>query len=115
MILDPVGGSYLQDNLKLLGMNGRLVLIGLMGGSKAEIELALMMMKRLRVIGSTLRARPVDEKATVMNQLEERVWPKLISGDIKPIVDTVFPIQDVAAAHDLVASDKTLGKVVLSL
>jgi putative PIG3 family NAD(P)H quinone oxidoreductase len=115
VILDPVGGSYLQDNLKLLGMNGRLVLIGLMGGSKAEIELALMMMKRLRVIGSTLRARPVDEKAAVMQQLEELVWPKLVSGEIKPIVDTVFPIQDIEAAHDLVASDKTLGKVVLSV
>jgi putative PIG3 family NAD(P)H quinone oxidoreductase len=115
VVLDPVGGSYLQDNLKLLGMNGRLVLIGLMGGSKTEIELALMMMKRLRVIGSTLRARPVDEKANVMQQLEERVWPKLISGEIKPIVDTVFSIKDIAAAHDLVASDKTLGKVVLSL
>ena len=115
VILDPVGGAYLLDNLKLLGMNGRLVLIGLMGGSKAEIELALMMMKRLRIIGSTLRARPVDEKAKVMRQLEERVWPKLTSGDIKPIIDTVLPIQEIAAAHDLVASDKTLGKVVLSL
>ena len=115
VILDPVGGTYLEDNLKLLGMNGRLVLIGLMGGSKTEIELAMLMMKRLRIIGSTLRARPIDEKATVMQQLEALVWPKLASGDIKPIVDTVFPIEEVEAAHDLVASDKTLGKVILTV
>jgi putative PIG3 family NAD(P)H quinone oxidoreductase len=115
VILDPVGGTYLEDNLKLLGMNGRLVLIGLMGGSKTEIELGMLMMKRLRIIGSTLRARPIDEKATVMQQLESLVWPKLASGDIKPIVDTVFPIEEVEAAHDLVASDKTLGKVILRL
>jgi putative PIG3 family NAD(P)H quinone oxidoreductase len=115
VILDPVGGTYLEDNLKLLGMNGRLVLIGLMGGSKTEIELAMLMMKRLRIIGSTLRARPIDEKATVMQQLEALVWPKLASGDIKPIVDTVFPIAEIEAAHDLVASDKTLGKVILTV
>jgi putative PIG3 family NAD(P)H quinone oxidoreductase len=115
VILDPVGGTYLEDNLRLLGMNGRLVLIGLMGGSKTEIELAMLMMKRLRIIGSTLRARPIDEKATVMQQLESLVWPKLASGDIKPIVDTVFPIEEIEAAHDLVASDKTLGKVILTV
>jgi putative PIG3 family NAD(P)H quinone oxidoreductase len=115
VILDPVGGTYLEDNLRLLGMNGRLVLIGLMGGSKTEIELAMLMMKRLRIIGSTLRARPIDEKATVMQQLESLVWPKLASGDIKPIVDTVFPIEEIDAAHDLVASDKTLGKVILTV
>jgi NADPH:quinone reductase-like Zn-dependent oxidoreductase len=91
------------------------VLIGLMGGSKTEVELAMLMMKRLRIIGSTLRARPIDEKATVMQQLEALVWPKLASGDIKPIVDTVFPIEEIEAAHDLVASDKTLGKVILTV
>ncbi|MDP4598146.1 MAG: NAD(P)H-quinone oxidoreductase [Pseudomonadales bacterium] len=115
VILDPVGGAYLQDNLKLLGMNGRLVLIGLMGGSKAEIELGLLLMKRLRVIGSTLRARPVAEKAAVMAELQARVWPAIERGDIKPIVDQVFGIEDVNAAHDLVASDQTFGKVVLSV
>ncbi|MCB1692437.1 MAG: NAD(P)H-quinone oxidoreductase, partial [Pseudomonadales bacterium] len=72
VILDPVGGAYLEDNLKLLGLNGRLVLIGLMGGSKTGIDLAQLMMKRARVIGSTLRARPIEEKAAVMGQLRER-------------------------------------------
>jgi putative PIG3 family NAD(P)H quinone oxidoreductase len=115
VILDPVGGSYLEDNLKLLGLNGRLVLIGLMGGTAAEINLGMLMMKRLRVIGSTLRARPVEEKAVVMGQLFESVWPKIESGEIRPIVDTVFPIEEVEKAHELVESDETIGKVVLSV
>lgn len=115
VILDPVGGSYLSDNLELLGLGGRLVLIGLMGGAQTEVNLGLMMMKRLRVIGSTLRARPLPEKTEIMAQLKEKVWPKIETGEIKPIVDTVFPIEETDAAHELVASDKTIGKVILSV
>lgn len=113
VILDPVGGAYLEDNLKLLGLNGRLVLIGLMGGNTASISLGLLMMKRARIIGSTLRGRPNTEKAAVMQALREKVWPRIENGDIRPIVDSTFPIQEVEAAHALVASDKTTGKVVL--
>lgn len=115
VILDPVGGVYLDDNLKLLGLNGRLVLIGLMGGNKTEIDLAALMMKRIRIIGSTLRARPTSEKAEVMSQLFEKVWPKIESAEIRPIVDTVFPIEQVDEAHKLVSTDATIGKVVLSV
>lgn len=113
VILDPVGGAYLEDNLKLLGLNGRLVLIGLMGGSKTNIDLSLLMMKRARVIGSTLRARPIAEKAAIMQALREQVWPRIESGEIRPIIDRTFPIEEAEAAHALVASDKTIGKVVL--
>jgi NADPH:quinone reductase-like Zn-dependent oxidoreductase len=91
------------------------VLIGLMGGNKAEIDLAQLMVKRARVIGSTLRARPNDEKAAVMQQLEEKVWPRIESGEIRPILDSTFTIEDIEAAHDLVASDETIGKVVLTV
>lgn len=115
VILDPVGAGYFGDNLKLLGLGGRLVLIGLMSGTKTELDLAQLMMKRARVIGSTLRARPVEEKAAIMAQLEERVWPKIESGEIKPVIEKVFPITEVSAAHELVASDKTTGKVVLAV
>ncbi len=115
VVLDPVGGAYLKENLKLLALNGRLVLIGLMGGVRAEIDLAALMMKRIRVIGSTLRARPTSEKTQVMNQLFEKVWPKIESGEIRPIIDATFPIEKVVEAHDLVSSDATLGKVVLSV
>ena len=115
VILDPVGGAYLNENLQLLSVGGRLVLIGLMGGSKVEMELAMLMMKRTRIIGSTLRARSPLEKAVVLDQLVDRVWPKIASGEIKPIVDTVLPIASVEDAHALVASDKTIGKVILSV
>ena len=86
-----------------------------MGGMKAELDLAQMMMKRARIIGSTLRTRPVTEKAVVMAQLEEKVWPKIANQDIKPIIEVVFPITDVAEAHDLIASDTTTGKVILTV
>ncbi|MBO6556544.1 MAG: NAD(P)H-quinone oxidoreductase [Pseudomonadales bacterium] len=115
VILDPVGAGYFEDNLKLLGLGGRLVLIGLMSGTKTELDLAQLMMKRARVIGSTLRARPVEEKAEIMAQLEEKVWPKIESGEIKPVIEQVFPIAEVSEAHELVASDKTTGKVVLAV
>ncbi|MCB1645352.1 MAG: zinc-binding dehydrogenase, partial [Pseudomonadales bacterium] len=101
------------DNLQLLGMNGRLVLIGLMGGARAEIDLAALMIKRCRVIGSTLRARPVAEKAEVMGQLAAKVWPKIVAGEIRPVVDREFPVTSAEEAHALVASDTTIGKVVM--
>jgi len=115
VILDPVGASYLAENLEALTLNGRLVLIGLMGGSRSEIDLAKLMMKRLRVVGSTLRARPLEEKASIMAELGQYVWPKISQGEIVPIIQQVFPIQSASEAHELVASDGTIGKVVLKV
>ena len=115
VILDPVGAGYLADNLTSLALNGRLVLIGLMGGAAAEINLGLLMMKRLRVIGSTLRARPIAAKAAVMDQLQAVVWPKIESGEIRPVVDSVYPISEADAAHQHVAANNTIGKVVLQI
>ena len=115
VILDPVGASYLAENLEALTLNGRLVLIGLMGGSRSEIDLAKLMMKRLRVVGSTLRARPLEEKASIMAELGQYVWPKISQGEIVPIIQQVFPIQAASEAHELVASDETIGKVVLKV
>jgi putative PIG3 family NAD(P)H quinone oxidoreductase len=113
VVLDPVGGTYLTQNLSCLGPGGRLVLIGLMGGAKAEVSLGLLMMKRLRVIGSTLRARPIGEKAAVMDQLLARVWPQLESGAIEPVIEAVLPVEQAEQAHALVAGNETVGKVVL--
>ncbi len=115
VILDPVGAQYLQDNLTALGLEGRLVLIGLMGGVQADLNLGVMMMKRLRIIGSTLRARAVGEKALVMDALAERVWPQIEDGAIVPIVEAEFPMADAHEAHELVAANDTFGKVVLTL
>ena len=115
VILDPVGANYLEDNMKSLSLEGRLVMIGLMGGAKASINLGLLMMKRLRIIGSTLRAQPIAKKTEIMNNLKEKVWPSLESGDIKPIIDTVIPIDEVDRAHKLMESNQTFGKVILKV
>ena len=115
VILDPVGGAYLEDNLKSLATDGRLVVIGLLGGAMAQAPLGLMMAKRLRLIGSTLRARSIAAKALVMDALLERVWPLLEDGTVKPVIERTLPIAEAAAAHDLLAGNQTFGKVVLSL
>ena len=115
VILDPVGAQYLTDNLTLLGLNGRLVLIGLLGGAAGEVNLAQLMMKRLRIIGSTLRARPIAAKAAVMDGLERDVWPRLARGDIKPIIETVMPLAKAGEGHALIATNETIGKVVLEV
>ncbi len=115
VILDPVGAAYLGDNLASLALEGRLVLIGLMSGAQSEINLGLTLMKRLRVIGSTLRARSVAAKSAVMDELRQRVWPKFESGEIKPVVDTVLPITQAEQAHQLMAEDKNVGKIVMTV
>ncbi|HPU52910.1 MAG TPA: NAD(P)H-quinone oxidoreductase [Burkholderiaceae bacterium] len=115
VILDPVGAAYLKDNLESLALDGRLVLIGLMGGVSAELPMRLMLMKRLRVIGSTLRARPIAAKTAIMAALHQRVWPLIESGAIRPIVEAVIPIAETQKAHELIASDTTFGKVVLAV
>jgi putative PIG3 family NAD(P)H quinone oxidoreductase len=115
VILDPVGAGYFEANVSSLNLDGRLVLIGLMGGVQTNLSLAPMLMKRLRIIGSTLRARSIAAKGVLMQTLHERVWPLLESGEIVPIVETVIPVAEAARAHALVASDKTFGKVILEI
>lgn len=115
VILDPVGAAYLPDNLKCLNLDGRLVIIGLLGGAVAEVPLGAMMVKRQRIIGSTLRARSVAAKAAVMDALQEHVWPLIESGTITPIIETILPVQQAGAAHDLLATNDTFGKVVLEV
>ncbi|MEJ2087662.1 MAG: NAD(P)H-quinone oxidoreductase [Gammaproteobacteria bacterium] len=115
VILDPVGAAYLADNLAVLNVDGRLVLIGLMGGAETAINLGQMMMKRARIIGSTLRARSIAAKAAVMDRLQDEVWPHIETGRIRPIVDAVIPIEEAERAHELVAGNQTVGKVVMTV
>ncbi|MFP6814808.1 MAG: NAD(P)H-quinone oxidoreductase [Pseudomonadales bacterium] len=115
VVLDPVGAAYLNDNLSCLKIDGRLVLIGLLSGAEVQLNLGLLLMKRLRVIGSTLRARSVPAKAAIMDALQANVWPHFVDGTIKPIIEEVMPIVDADRAHQLLASDQTFGKVVLQL
>ena len=115
VILDPVGAAYLADNLAGLAVDGRLVLIGLLGGAKAQLPLAQVLTRRLRVIGSTLRSRSIAAKAAVMDALAARVWPLLERGTIVPAIETVMPIAEADAAHALIATNETFGKVVLAI
>ena len=114
VILDPVGGNYLSRNLQALSLDGRLVVIGLMGGASTELALGPMMVKRQRIIGSTLRARSVEAKTTLMGELKDRVWPLLEAG-LRPVIHKTMSIVDANKAHKLIASDQTIGKVVLEI
>jgi putative PIG3 family NAD(P)H quinone oxidoreductase len=115
VILDPVGGSYLVDNIKALAKRGRLVNIGLLGGAKAELPLGLLLTRRLRVLGSVLRSRSRAEKVEITEALRTRVWPHFATGELHPVVHCVLPIAEANEAHDLLASNATTGKVVLSI
>jgi putative PIG3 family NAD(P)H quinone oxidoreductase len=113
VILDCVGGQYLERNLALLAPKGRLVIIGLMGGAKADINLALVVGKRLRVIGTVLRTRTLEEKLVLTTGVREQILPLLASGTLRPVIDSTYALADVAAAHDHVASNANFGKVIL--
>lgn len=113
VILDIIGGEYLSRNLECLGLHGRLVHIGLMGGSKATIDMRAILQKRLTLTGSTLRARTPAEKSAIARDLERRVWPLLDRGDVRPIVHAEFPLERAADAHSELESGRVIGKVVL--
>ena len=115
IVLDIIGGDYLPRNIQCLRMDGRLVQVGLIGGSKSEINLRLVLQNRLTMTGSTLRPRTVEEKGAIARELEARVWPLLTSGDIGPIVHATLPLREAAEAHRLLESGEVIGKVVLTV
>ena len=113
VVLDSIGGPYLAQNLMALATGGRLVVIGLMGGAKAEINLGLLLARRLQVIGSTLRARSVAQKAAIVAGFLERFGVGLAAGEIAPVVDRVLPLAAAGEAHRVVQASEHFGKVVL--
>ncbi len=115
VILDVIGAKYLERNVKALAIGGRLVIIGLQGGAKAELSLGALMGKRASVIGTTLRSRPVEEKSEIMAAVGQHVWPLIESGDIKTQVDRTFPLSQAPAAHEYFDSGEHTGKVLLAL
>ena len=115
VILDPVGGGYLARNVSLLKPFGRLVNIANLGGSKGELDMGRVLGRRLRIIGSTLRGRPVAEKIAITRKFEADVWPRLADGRLRPIIDRVFPIAAAQAAHAYVLENRNIGKVILEL
>jgi NADPH:quinone reductase len=115
VILDMVGGDYVARNLKAAARDGRIVSIAFLKGSKVEINLLPLMLKRLTMTGSTLRPRSVEEKAEIARALEEHIWPHLASGRIRPVIHKTFPLQDAAGAHALMDSSAHIGKIILTV
>lgn len=115
VILDPVGASYAVQNLKMLAVDGRWVNIGLMGGRRVELDLAQLLGKRIRFIGSTLRTRDDDFKAELVQSLRDKVWPLFVEGRLQPQAEEVYAFKDAVAAFERLASNKVNGKLVLQM
>ena len=115
VILDMVGGDYVARNLRCIAMHGRIVNIAFQKGSKVEIDMLPIMVKRLTLTGSTLRPRTVAEKAEIARSLEARVWPLFAAGKCKPVIFRTFPLADAAGAHRLMETSQHVGKIVLTV
>ncbi|MFA5018340.1 MAG: NAD(P)H-quinone oxidoreductase [Methylobacter sp.] len=115
VILDMIGGDYFPRNLKCMADDARLVQIAIQNGPKAEINLLPVMLKRLTLTGSTLRARDDTFKAAIAAKLLEKVWPLLASGQIKPVIHSTFALTDAAKAHQLMESSRHIGKIILTV
>ena len=115
LVLGPVGGATLAGNVRLLARGGRLVLIATMGGGSAELDLRAVLTKRLRIVGSTLRARPLAEKADLTSAFVRDVLPGFADGRFRPLVDSVFPLERAADAHRRMVSNANVGKIVLTV
>lgn len=115
IILDPVGGNYFENNINALSIEGRLVIIGLMGGVKSSINLGSVLMKRQKIIGSTIRARSISVKGKIMSDLYQHVWPFFKTKKIIPCVYTILDINDANKAHKVMEEDKNIGKIILEI
>ena len=115
VILDVIGAKYLARNVDALAAGGRLMVIGLQGGRKAELDIGKLLAKRARVHATALRSRPLDEKAEIVAGVRENVWPLLESGEVRPVVDRSFPMADAASAHRLLEESGHVGKILLTV
>ncbi|HVB45294.1 MAG TPA: NAD(P)H-quinone oxidoreductase [Streptosporangiaceae bacterium] len=114
VILDIMGASYLQRNVTALAPGGRLVVIGLQGGARAELDLNALLRKRASVHATSLRARPAAEKAAIVADVREQVWPLISSGQVKPVIEATLPLADAARAHRLMEAGEHVGKILLA-
>ncbi len=115
VILDHIGGGYLDKNMTCLALYGRLVIIGLMGGAKAELNVGRMMVKRQRVIGSVLRARSIKEKSALTDAFRSEALGLFASGRLKPVIHDVLPLDDIVKAHEMMEANANTGKIILSV
>jgi putative PIG3 family NAD(P)H quinone oxidoreductase len=114
VILDIVGAAYLARNVAALATGGRLIVIGMQGGSRADIDLGQLMGKRAAVRGSTLRSRPLEEKAAIVAAVRGEIWPLIASAQVRPVIQSVLPLDQAAEAHRLMDSSGHIGKILLS-
>ena len=114
-VLDNMGAAYLQRNVAALATEGRLIVIGLQGGTKGELDLNAVMRKRIAIVAATLRARPAEEKAAICAAVVEHVWPLVAEGRIRPMVHSTIPLDDVRRAHELMESGSHSGKILLTV
>ncbi|OZA90895.1 MAG: NAD(P)H-quinone oxidoreductase [Azorhizobium sp. 39-67-5] len=115
VILDVIGGAYIQRNYEAAALDGRIAQIAFQDGSKAQVDFMRLMLKRLTHTGATLRSRPLADKAAIARQLEEKVWPLLSSGTLRPLMDQTFALADAAGAHARMDRSAHLGKIVLEV
>ena len=115
VILDLVGAAYLKANLAAIGSKGRLIFVGTTSGAKAEIDYSVVMHKRLRIMGTSLRARSIEEKARATRLFADQVVPLLAGGAVRPVIDRVYQMEEVRAAHERIESNESFGKVVLMI
>ncbi len=113
VVLDVIGAEYWERNLRVLAVKGRMVIVGLMGGTAAQANLGVLLQKRLQVRGTTLRARPLEEKAVATRAFEKSVLPHIASGRVKVVIDRVYALRDAAEAHAYMATNANFGKIVL--
>jgi NADPH:quinone reductase-like Zn-dependent oxidoreductase len=113
VILDMVGGDYIQRNIAAAALWGRIVNIAYQKGSTAEVNFMPVMLKRLSLMGTTLRNRGVAEKAAIRDAIKREVWPLVVAGKIKPVVETRLPLEEAQKAHELMASSRHIGKILL--
>jgi putative PIG3 family NAD(P)H quinone oxidoreductase len=115
LVLELVGGGYVAEDLRAVAERGRVIVVGLTAGVRGEIDLGLLLRRRISIVGTVLRARPLEEKIAVMRAFERHVVPLFASGRLVPVVETVMPLEEAARAHTLVGSNATFGKVVLTI
>ncbi|MCF2526437.1 NAD(P)H-quinone oxidoreductase [Yinghuangia soli] len=115
VVLDNMGAKYLARNVEALAVNGRLVIIGLQGGRKAELDLNQLLVKRAAVAATSLRGRPLAEKSAIVAAVREHVWPLIAAGRVRPIVDRVLPVAEAAEAHRILEASTHIGKIVLAM
>ncbi len=113
VVLDNMGAAYLPRNVDVLAVGGRLVVIGLQGGTRGELDLGALLVKRASVLATSLRARPAAEKAAIVAAVREHVWPAVEAGEVRPVVDRVLPLDEAAQAHRVLESSTHIGKIVL--